>query len=111
MRRRVIFSPEARADLFALYDYIAEQSTPIRAMGYIERIESYCLGFDLGGERGTRRDDIRPGLRIVGFKRRVTIAFHLDRRTVTIDRIFYAGRDVEGALRFRDEAIRLLRAG
>jgi plasmid stabilization system protein ParE len=23
MRRKVVFSPEARADLFALYDYIA----------------------------------------------------------------------------------------
>jgi toxin ParE1/3/4 len=71
-------------------------------MGYIERIESYCLGLDLGGERGTRRDDIRPGLRIVGFERRVTIAFHVDRRTVTINRIVYAGRDVEGALRKED---------
>jgi len=102
VRRKVVFSPEARADLFALYDYIAEQSSPMRAMGYIERIESYCLDFDLGGERGTRRDDIRPGLRIVGFERRVTIAFHLDHRTVTIDRIFYAGRDVERVMRKED---------
>jgi toxin ParE1/3/4 len=102
VRRKVVFSPEARADLFALYDYIAEQSSPIRAMGYIERIESYCLGFDLGGERGTRRDDVRPGLRIVGFERRLTIAFHVDRRTVTTDRIFYAGRDVERAMRKED---------
>jgi toxin ParE1/3/4 len=71
-------------------------------MDYIERIESYCLGFDLGAERGTRRDDLRPGLRIVGFERRVTIAFHVDPRTATIDRIFYAGRDVEGVLRKED---------
>lgn len=102
MRRKVVFSPEARADLFALYDYIAGQASPTRAMRYIERIESHCAGFDYG-KRGMRRDDLRPGLRVVGFERRVTIAFHLDRRTVTIDRIFYAGRDVERALRKPDE--------
>lgn len=99
MKRRVVFSPEARADLITLYDYIADQSSPTTAMGYIERIESYCLGFDRGGQRRSKHDDLRPGLRVVGFERRVTIAFHVDRHTVTIDRILYAGRDVERALR------------
>jgi toxin ParE1/3/4 len=71
-------------------------------MGFVERIETYCLGFELGAERGTTRDDLRPGLRIVGFERRVTIAFHVDRRAVTVDRVFYARRDVERALRKGD---------
>lgn len=102
MKRKVIFAPEARDDLFALYSYIAEQSGPARAIGFISRIESYCLGFDLVAERGTKRDDLRPGLRIVGFARRVTIAFHVDARAVTIDRIFYAGRDVERIFRGDD---------
>jgi toxin ParE1/3/4 len=48
----------------------------------------------LAAERGTRRDDIRPGLRIVGFERRMVIAFHVDERTATIDRILYGGRDL-----------------
>jgi toxin ParE1/3/4 len=39
---------------------------------------------------------LRPGLRIIGFERRVTIAFHIAPETVVIDRIFYAGRDIEG---------------
>ena len=93
--RRVLFSPEALGDLTSLYDYIAEESGPIRAISYIERIEAYCLRFDLAPQRGTPRDDIRPGLRLVGFERRVTIAFHVDATTVTIDRIFYGGRDVQ----------------
>jgi len=46
------------------------------------------------GERGTKRDDIRPGLRIIGFERRVTIAFHIAPGMVTIDRILYGGRDL-----------------
>jgi plasmid stabilization system protein ParE len=47
-------------------------------------------------QRGARRDDLRPGLRSTGFRRRVTIAFHLNAGTVVIDRVFYGGRDVEG---------------
>jgi toxin ParE1/3/4 len=60
----------------------------------VERIEAYCLGFADFPERGTRRDDLMPGLRVIGFERRVTIAFHVDARTVTVDRILYGGRDL-----------------
>jgi toxin ParE1/3/4 len=96
--RKVILTPEALGDLDSLYEYIAADSGPARAISYIERIEDYCARFDLVAERGTRRDDIRPGLRIVGFERRVTIAFHVDPTTVTIDRILYGGREFEGML-------------
>jgi len=89
--------PGAAADLIGLYDYIATQSSPNRAIGYIARLEKYCAGFALMGERGTRRDDIRPGLRTVGFERRVTIAFHVETKRVVIDRVFYAGRDLAKA--------------
>ncbi len=50
------------------------------------------------GERGTLRDDIRPGLRTVGFERRMTIAFHVESKRVVIDRVLYAGRDIRAAL-------------
>jgi toxin ParE1/3/4 len=93
-KRKVILSPEALGDLEALYDHIATDSGPLRAIGYIERIESFCRRFELAGQRGHARDDIRPGLRIVGFERRITIAFHVDAKTVTIDRILYGGRDI-----------------
>jgi plasmid stabilization system protein ParE len=45
-------------------------------------------------KRGTRRDDLRPDLRITTWRRRVTIAFHITETTVTIDRILYGGRDL-----------------
>ena len=48
-------------------------------------------------ERGAQRDDLRPGLRVIGFERRVTIAFHITSETVVIDRVFYGGRDLTGA--------------
>jgi toxin ParE1/3/4 len=98
MAREVVFAPEAQADLFKLYDYIAARSGAARAIGYVGRIERYCQGFARPAERGTKRDDLRPGLRIVGFERRVTIAFHVDSDTVTIDRILYGGRDINRAI-------------
>lgn len=97
IRRTTVFSPEARADLLELYDWVAGAASPDTAMAYIERIEQFISGFEVGPERGTRRDDIRPGLRTVGFERRVTVAFVVGEQ-VTILRIFYGGRDWEGAL-------------
>jgi toxin ParE1/3/4 len=96
-RREVVFAPEARDDLWRLYEAIATAAGASVALAYIERIEAYCLGFDLASERGHRRDDIRPGLRIVGFERRVTITFSVDNGRVTILRVFYGGQDWEDA--------------
>lgn len=50
-------------------------------------------------EKGTRRDDIRRGLRTMGFERRATIVFQVRKTDVVIVRIFYGGQDYERALR------------
>ncbi|WP_345894238.1 type II toxin-antitoxin system RelE/ParE family toxin [Lichenifustis flavocetrariae] len=68
------------------------------ALGYIERLEAFCLGFDLASERGHRRDDIRPGLRIIGFEKGITVAFMVDDVQVSILRLFSKGQDWETAL-------------
>ena len=93
--RSVTLSPEAKDDLLALYDWIAAAAQPNTALGYIERIEAFCHGMRIASERGTKRDDIRPNLRIVTFERRVTIAFTVNETTVVILRLFYAGRNWE----------------
>lgn len=97
-QRDIIFAPEARADLLALYEWISTKANPEVAMNYIERIELYCNGFDLASERGHARDDIRTGLRVIGFERRVTIAFMVSDQNVTILRLFYGGQNWEDAL-------------
>src|ERR1044072_2585725 len=53
MKRRGVFAPEAQDDLLSLYTYIQNHSGPSTSIGYITRIERYCLAFDLAGERGT----------------------------------------------------------
>lgn len=91
---KVVFSPEARTDLRNLYLFIAERAGDARAVTYVEQVADYCRGFSTFPDRGTRRDDVTPGLRLIGFKRRVAIAFHVDQTRVVIDRIFYGGRDI-----------------
>lgn len=95
MKREVRFRPSAEADLAALYDYILVQAGARIAGDYLARIENACLALATFPERGTRRDDLAPGLRTVGFERRVTIAFRVLDATVEIVAIAYAGRDFE----------------
>ncbi|ODT62288.1 MAG: plasmid stabilization protein [Phenylobacterium sp. SCN 69-14] len=91
IRRSVSYAPEALDDLSSLYDWIEGRTSPETAFSYMARLLAHLESFDLGAERGTRRDDIRPGLRIVGFERRVTIAFAVDETRVLILRLFYGG--------------------
>jgi toxin ParE1/3/4 len=95
----VLISDAAEADLLAIYQFIAERAGPTLALGFIERIEAYCRSFDIAPVRGTRRDDLRPGLRTVGYRRRATILFEVDRGShrVIIHGVYYGGRSFEGA--------------
>ena len=95
MAHKVRFRPEAEADLFALYNTIFDNSGPVRAADYVERIEAACMKLATFPRRGTRRDDLGPGVRTVGFERRATIVFRVEGDIVQIVRVFYAGRDFE----------------
>jgi len=97
----IIFTPEAKNDLLELYDYIADHSGPDRALRYLGRIEKICMSLQTLPERGSRRDDLRPGLRVMGFERRVLIAFRVRTDSVAILRILYAGRSLERAFPVR----------
>jgi plasmid stabilization system protein ParE len=44
-RREVVFAPEARDDVFALFDWISAAVGKRVATKYIERLEAYCLSF------------------------------------------------------------------
>jgi toxin ParE1/3/4 len=93
IRRTVVVSRRAQLDLIELYDHIADAASSQVAEGYLERLNAWLAHFDLASERGSRRDDLRSGMRMVGFERRATIAFLVQDRQVTILRIFPGGRD------------------
>lgn len=98
MRYAVAFAPVAQADLKAIFDYVRSQSGEGRARETVARLYAYCASFDQFPERGTRRDDLRPGLRVVGFRRQATVAFRIEGDQVIILRVLYGGRNVDAAL-------------
>ena len=81
--------------MIELYGDIALRDGAERAIGYIDRIESCYRNLSMFPDRGIRRDDLRRGLRTLGFERRAVIAFLVAADTVTILRILYGGRDLE----------------
>ncbi|MBA4109779.1 MAG: plasmid stabilization protein [Leptothrix sp. (in: Bacteria)] len=98
MSYRVVFSPEAEAQLVALYGYIAAAASPDIAARYTEAIVSYCESLSTFPHRGNVRDDVRPGLRITNYKKRAVIAYDVGAEMVSIIGIFYGGQDYEAIL-------------
>jgi toxin ParE1/3/4 len=91
----VRFSKRSQADLISIYEYISARSDSSRALAYFERIRDYCLTLSRFPQRGTSWDHVLRGVRVVGFERRVSIAFRIKSRTVTIVRVLYGGRSVD----------------
>jgi toxin ParE1/3/4 len=96
VKRDVVLRPSALADLKDIFDYI-EPHSPINAARYVEKIEAFCMKLEHFPERGTRRDDLRPGIRILGFRHRINIAFVVFDDRVEIVRVLYGGRDLASA--------------
>lgn len=98
MRFRVVFAPEAEAQLLELYRYIALAASPDIALRYTDAVVAYCEGLETSPHRGARRDDIRPGLRMTNYKGRCVIAFAVSADLVSIVGVFYGGQDYESLL-------------
>ncbi len=96
---KVVFAPRAEEQLDHLYMYIALSSGETRADHYVGSIVTQCLSLATFPERGTKRDDIRPNLRTMGYNRSATIAFSINHSiaTVTILGVFYDGQNYEAA--------------
>jgi toxin ParE1/3/4 len=92
MKLRVEFDADALRDLLELFDYLENRFGAKSASEYTERIHSYCLRLGEFPELGRNRDDLEPGLRVLGFERRVLIAYVIQDAAVSIVRILYGGR-------------------
>lgn len=97
-RRAVTYSPEAGDDLDWIFFTIAKASGLNIADRYDQRLRAFCESLEYGSERGTIREDILSGLRVVGFERRVSVAFVVEPERVVIVRIFYGGTNWQDEL-------------
>jgi len=95
---QLVISELAKAQLEALYYYIAEHGSADIAKHYIKEIVDYFNNLCIFSLRGTLRNDLRSGLRITSYRKRVTIAFKAQENKVIIIDIFYAGQDYETLL-------------
>ena len=93
------FAEAAQQHLLDLYEWIAAHGSPEDARRFVASIIDYCDSLaDMPGI-GTARDDIRPGLRTVGIRRRVVNPFATtDDTRITILGVFYSGQDYEPRL-------------
>lgn len=95
MNYAVVFAPEAEDQLAELYHYIAAHASSDTAARYTNAIVTYCEGMSTFPHRGTRRKDIRTGLRITNYKGSSVIAFDVDddAMRVSILGIYYGGQE------------------
>lgn len=94
----VVFTPEAEIQLTELFRDIALAASPDVAARYTDAIVTFCDNLHTFPLRGARRDDIRPGLRVTNYRKRVVIAFEVNPGQVNIIGIFYGGQNYETVL-------------
>lgn len=95
MTRQVMFTAKAETHLDSIHRYIRHRSGIARADTFVEAIVTFCASLDTFPHRGTQRDDILPGLRVIPFRRRVVLAVTIDANTVIVGGVYYGGRDFE----------------
>jgi plasmid stabilization system protein ParE len=98
MRYSIVYTPYALRDITHIFDYLEEQTDALTARRYTLKIESVCQSLASLPLRGVPRDDIRPGLRTLAYRRRVVIAFSVEGECVVIHGIFQSGQDYEAIL-------------
>jgi toxin ParE1/3/4 len=89
---RVLFSPEAEADLVEIALHIAADD-PVRALSFVEELESRCLSLAHFPDRGRERGELAADLRSVPHGRYL-IFYTPSAKTVRIERILHGSRDV-----------------
>lgn len=76
-----------------LHSYLKLKASKLVADRYLDRLGIFLEGLDLASERGTLRSDILPNLRVIGFERKLAIAFVVTMDSVKILRIFSGGQN------------------
>ena len=100
MTHHIVFRPEARDQIDQLYRYVAVAAQDAdTALRFTNRLPDHIATLAEFPQRGTPREDIRPGLRKVPWKRRATIDYVVEERDVVIVGVFYAGRDIKVLLK------------
>ncbi|NSY16600.1 type II toxin-antitoxin system RelE/ParE family toxin [Neorhizobium sp. AL 9.2.2] len=91
-RYAIILHPEAEREVAEFYDYVADRAGPTVAWTYVTKLRAFLNGLADFSERGTVRESEVPGIRIIGYRRSVSIAFVVRSSEVIILGLFFSGR-------------------
>ncbi|QND44306.1 type II toxin-antitoxin system RelE/ParE family toxin (plasmid) [Rhizobium lusitanum] len=94
MAYRIIYHPQAEAELDTLYADIAMQAGDRIAGDYVDGVITFIEGLETFPERGTVRESRTSGLRIIGYRHSVSVAFAVRGDDVLILGVFARGRDI-----------------
>ena len=103
MTRRVVYSPSAERHLKDVNDWIAAATSPETAARYILSVMDQCDRLVDFPMIGVAHDDIRPGLRTMGYRRRAVTAFTVTETSIEINGVHYGGCDIDAILTADDE--------
>ncbi len=102
MTGRINFTPEARQQLDRLDEWITEKASADVARHYVSAILDHIEGILVLPLAGRARDEVRPGMRTITFKKRTLIAYEADQSTgelvVNVLGVFHGGQDWDAAL-------------
>jgi toxin ParE1/3/4 len=89
---KLFYSARARKHLKSLEIYLAERFYPRNAELFIIRLPAACEKLTRAPHQGTKRDDLRPGVRSIGFEQTAVIYFELIDDGVLVLSILYRGK-------------------
>lgn len=95
MSRMLVLHPEAAQELQGIYDYLRQKAGEVVAIGYVRGVQGFLRELCDYPERGTVRGGSIQGLRIIGYRRTLAIAFAVSADRVMVCGLYYAGRNVD----------------
>ena len=98
MSYRIIYHPKAEAELDKLYADIAVEAGTGIAGDFVHAVIAFIEDLKTFPERGTVRESRIPGLRIIGYRRSVSMAFSVNGDDINILGVFARGRDITDEL-------------
>lgn len=93
---KVTAAAEALSDFIAIFEHIEHWSGDrTLARRTVQSIRAFVRGLQRFPHRGSKRDDLRPGLRIIPVGHRAVVAYQIDDEAgvVTVLRVLYGGQD------------------
>lgn len=98
MKARVVFRPQARVDINALYDWIAVRGGAATAITYVGNVQEKAERLVGSPGIGTPHPELGSTVKSVTYRRRTVILYQPDGDAIEILRILHGGRDLRRAL-------------